>query len=556
MRKLIIVLSCCIVLLLLGYTSYRGYQIWKQRHGMTMAQEYFAKGDQRSAMLFLQQVLHVNPRNIEASREMANLTQLSRSPNALVWRQRVVELDPTSSKDRLALVQAAIVFHDYSIATNSLTGMSDADKNTAAYQDIAGTVALMGGQLDEAEAHFSEAIRLDPSNQTSELNLSVVRLHRTNTLDMAEARIALQRVILNSTNVTVVSQARRELVNDALRFNDMSTALAISQDMVNGANVLFADKLLRLDVLQKSKSPEFKSALSADKGEAATNSEELYDLTNWQMDRLSVTETYHWLKSLPIQTQTNQPAAILIAQCQLGLRAWHEMETSLESQNWTGLEFMRHALIARSLREQDLTEASTAEWNVAVKSTNGQKSGLSALFRLAASWKWDKEGEQVLWTVVKQYPEEKWAAPVLTQALSTWHRTSSLMELFKILHQRDPNDPSAKNNLAMMELLLNVQDGNPSGMAQEVYDLSPTNAGYASTYAFSLYLQGKNADGLKVMQQLNLKDRENLSITGYYGLLLKANGNKSEAKEYLNRAFKGNLLPEEQKLFDQAVAGL
>lgn len=556
MRKIIIVLSCCIVFLLLGYTSYRGYQIWKQRHEMTLAKEYFVKGDRRSAMLFLQQVLHTNPRNVEATREMANLSELSRSPSALIWRQRVVELDPTSPKDRMALVQTSILFHDYSIATNTLAGMSDADKHSAAYQDIAGTVALMGGELDDAEAHFSEAIRLDPSNQTSELNLSVVRLHRTNSLDMAEARIALQRVVLNSTNANVVSQARRELINDAMRFNDTSTALAISQDLAKAINAAFEDKLLRLDVLQKAKSPEFKSALSADRHEAATNSAELYDLTDWQLSRLSPTEAYSWLKSLPMQTQTNQPAAILIAQCQVELGAWHDMETALESQNWAELEFMRHALLARALREQGLGEASTAEWNVAVKSTNNQKVGLTALFRLAASWNWNREGEQILWIVVKQYPEEKWAAPILAQALSAWHRTRSLMELFSIMHQRDLNDPGVKNNLAMMTLLLNVPDGNPSGMAKEVYDLSPTNADYASTYAFSLYLQGKNADGLKAMQQLNPKDLEKPSIAGYYGLLLKANGNKIEAKKYLNLAFKGNLLPEEQKLFDEAKAGL
>ncbi len=458
MRKIIIVLACCIVFLLLGYTGYRGYQIWKQRHGMTMAKEYFEKGDSLNARLYLQQVLHANPRNIEATRELANLNELARSPSTLAWRQRVVELDPTSSKDRLALVQTCVLFHDYPLATNTLADMSDADKHTAAYQDLAGTVALMGGQLDEAEAHFSEAIRLDPANQTSELNLSVVRLHRTNTLDMAEARIALQRVILNSTNTSVVSQARRELVNDAMRFNDTSTALAISQDLVKGTNAAFADKLLRLDVLQKDKRPEFNVALSADQREAATNSGALYDLTGWQMSHLSTTEAYGWLKDLPISTRTNQPAAILIAQCQVQLKAWHELETTLESQNWDALEFMRHALLARSLREQGLAEASTAEWNVAVKSTYNQKGGLTALFRLAASWNWNHEAEQVLWTVVKQYPEEKWAAPVLAQALVAWHRTSSLRELFNILHQRNPNDPSTKNNLAMIALLLGVQE--------------------------------------------------------------------------------------------------
>ena len=80
--------------------------------------------------------------------------------------------------DRLALVQAAIIFQDYTLASNTLEGVSAADTKTVAYNNIAGTVALVEGQLDQAEAHFSEAIRLDPSNPVPQVNLAVVRLHR------------------------------------------------------------------------------------------------------------------------------------------------------------------------------------------------------------------------------------------------------------------------------------------------------------------------------------------------------------------------------------------
>ena len=45
MRKTIIILSCCVGLMLLGYSGCRGYETWKQSHGMAMAREYFAKGD-------------------------------------------------------------------------------------------------------------------------------------------------------------------------------------------------------------------------------------------------------------------------------------------------------------------------------------------------------------------------------------------------------------------------------------------------------------------------------------------------------------------------------
>lgn len=61
MRKIIIILAGCIVLLLLGYTGYRGYQVWNQSHGIAMAKAYFAKGDLPSTILSLEQVLKANP---------------------------------------------------------------------------------------------------------------------------------------------------------------------------------------------------------------------------------------------------------------------------------------------------------------------------------------------------------------------------------------------------------------------------------------------------------------------------------------------------------------
>ena len=554
MRKTIIILSCCIVLLLLGYTGYRGYQVWKQSHGIAMAKAYYAKADYRSTVLSLQQVLKANPRNIEACRMMAGLTEASRSPESLVWRQRVLELNPNSFDDRMFLAQAALIFQDYALATNTLAGVADADKSSAAYHTIAGTAALEGGHPDEAEAHFSEAIRLDPSNPIPQVNLAVVRLHRTNDLDMAEARIALQRVIMNSTNSFLQSQARRELILDAVRFGKMDTATTLSKELAEQTNAVFSDKLLRLDVLLKNKSPELGPTLVSYQREAATDPAKLFDLANWQMGKLSPGEALGWLQSLPVSTRTNQPAALLAATYQLQLGDWHGLQTSLQPQNWGELEFIRHAFVARSLREQNLAAASIAEWGVALNAAGNQKGSVISLFRLAADWNWNSEAEQMLWTVVNRYPEEKWAPAILSQALLAWHRTRSLMELFNIQFKRAPDDLETENNLAITAMLLGAQELKPYDLAQDVYRKSPKNPSYASTYAFSLYLQGKNAEALKVMQQLAPKDLENPAATGYYGLILKANGNKAEAKACLNRA-KPQLI-EEKALFDQAKAGL
>jgi tetratricopeptide (TPR) repeat protein len=563
MRKIIIVLSCCLGLLLVGYTSYRGYQIWKQNHGLAMAQGYFAKGDMRSSLLSLQQVLRINPRNIEACRMMAGVMEAAHISEALLWRQRVLQLNPKSFEDHLALAQAAIVFQNYPLATNALAGVADADKNNAAYHNIAGTAALEGGKPDEAEAHFSECIRLDPSNPIPQVNLAVVRLHRTNDLDIAEARIALQRVITDSTNSTLRSQARRELIEDAMRFNDFPTALTQSKELAQPTNSVFPDKLLRLYVLLKTQSAEFKPTLASYQHEAATDPDKIPDLTKWQVANLSTTEALGWLQNLPMQNRTNRITEMLAAECQLQLKKWGDLQTSIQHQNWSDplypwkdCEFMRHAFIARALREQNLPGASTAEWVVALKAASGQKVDLISLLEKVAAWDWNTEGEQILWIVVNRYPEEKWAAPLLAQTLSNRRRTRSLMELLSIMAKRNPDDLGVKNNLAMTAMLLGAQELKPYDLALQVYQKAATNAADASTYAFSLYLQKKYTEALRVMQELAPKDLNDPAIAGYYGLILKANGNKKEAKAYLNIPSQSQLLTEEQALFEQAKTGL
>ena len=129
------------------------------------------------------------------------------------------------------------------------------------------------------------------------------------------------------------------------------------------------------------------------------------------------------------------------------------------------------------------------------------------------------------------------------------------MQLYTVEAKRHPDSLSAKNNLAMLALLLNAQELKPNQLAQEVYQKAPTNANYASTYAFSLYVQGKPAEALKIMDRLSAKDLEEPSAAGYYGLILKAANQPAKARPYLELADKARVLPEERKIFDRAKAG-
>jgi hypothetical protein len=227
----------------------------------------------------------------------------------------------------------------------------------------------------------------------------------------------------------------------------------------------------------------------------------------------------------------------------------------VETQNWGEMEFVRHAFKARALRGQELAGAAKGEWEQALKAANSQKGSLVMLLRLAAAWNWQSEGEEILWSIVNRYPAEKWAFQGLSQALFTGGRTRPLMMLYSQELKRSPADLGIKNNLAMTAFLLEAKELKPHDLAREVYEKAPTNAAYASTYAYSLHLQEKNAEALKIFQTLTAKQLEDPGIAGYYGLILKATGDKAKARVYLDWAFKSPMLPEEKKIFERAKTG-
>jgi len=550
-----IILLCCVAVLLAGYAGYRGYRVSKNMHLMRLGHEFLAKSDTRNALLSAQAVLRSDPHNLDATRMMAQLAEASRSPTALLWRSRVVELAPHSLADRLALAQTALTMRDYATATNTLEGVDAADKGTAAYHNMAGAAAAAASKPAEAETHFLEASRLEPQNADPQLNLAVVRLHGTNTLDMEESRIVLQRLASNPTNSALRCQALRELTLDAMGHKHQDAGLALSKQLIQETNSAFTDWILRLEVLLETKNAEFKPALANCQREAATNHSEIFELATWEMAKTPPGNALAWLRSLPMNTQTNQPATLLVAECYTLSKDWSGLHAWLEKQRWAELEFLRHAFMSRALRGQELPDTAKTEWEQALKAANSQEQRLVMLLRLASQWNWVNEGEDLLRTIVNRYPQEKWAWQALTQTLSAGGQTRSLMQLFNQEFKRTPSDLTAKNNLAMTAMLLDAKELKPYDLAREAYQQAPTNSFFATTYAYSLYMQGKKAEALKVMQQIKPQDLERPATAGYYGIILKATGDGAKARIYLEKASKAVVLPEERKLFAQAKAG-
>jgi Flp pilus assembly protein TadD len=552
MKKQRFWLPAVAILLGIAFLAYYGYVSTRQARLLKQAREYLARSNTKTALVCLHRALGYNPKDVGACRLMAELSEKASSPAAMLWRSRVVELAPKSTVDRILLAQTAMMFGDYLSATNALEGISKAGKNTAAYHNAAGSVALGGRNFAQAEAHFLEACQMEPTNPAPRMNLAIVRLQSTDPSTLAQARAALGGL---RSNPVLRCQALRESTLDAMRHQQGEDALAFAAELIRETNHVFSDELLRLDVLRASRENEFEAVLAALQTDAAKDSRKIYELVMWQSATTGPAEALKWLLTLPAETQTNQPAALLAAESRSALRDWSGLQASLERQNWAELDFFRHAYQSLSLRGQDLVSSSTIEWQMALNAADNRKEALIMLYRFATAWNWAGQKEDLLWALIRNHPAEKWATASLTKSLLVEGRTRSLMALYNQQMNANPSDLSARNNLAMTALLLGALELRPHDLAREVYRRAHSNPAYVSTYAFSLHIQKKNDSALKVLERLAPQQLEEPAIAGYYGLILRATGNVEKARKYLALAANARLLPEERKLVEEATAG-
>jgi tetratricopeptide (TPR) repeat protein len=549
MRKLFTAFLCLTLVFVAGFAGYRGYKIWKQKRLVKMARTFIAKSDAPNALLCLRQALQSNPHNLEACQLMASFAEAARSPQAVIWRSRLVELQPDSLPDRLALARTALAAGDAVTARKALAGVKESHQKTAVYQLMAGAVDLSAQRFSEAEQHISEAARIEPTNATCQLDLATLRLRKKDPLARAQARATMNTL---AANPTVRCEALRQLTIDALRNTNTAAALVFSDDLLRETNSVFTDRMLHLDILRAAMNTGQRTFLARLQLESAGNPAKAYEVAKWMLAATQAGTTLAWIKTLPGATRTNLPVPLAEADCYMALKDWTGLLTNSASQIWGDLDCLRLTCRARAYKEQGQVGSAKAEWLAAMKAAQTRRELLVQLYNTTSGWRWAPEREDVLWAIVNRYPNEQWAVQALTTWLFDEKRTRSLLTLFGQTVQNDSTNMAALNNLAVTALLLEAWEKKPHELAQAAYAKSPTNASFASTYAYSLLVQKKPEAALRTIERLKPEQLAEPSIAAYYGIILTASGHGDKAKNYLDLASKAKLLPEEEKLVEKA----
>jgi Flp pilus assembly protein TadD len=532
-----------------GLHHYRHHQ---EKRWQNEAQAFMAHGDYRNAALSARKVLALNPNDAPACRVMAGLADRINSPVALEWLRRVVQNEPTV-ENKLLLASAGLKYQKppFPLTVQILDELAPTATNSARYQVVAGTLAINTYHLAEAEAHLETAAKLEPTNGFFRMSIAILGLASTNQTDQVESRAILEKM---KSDESIGLLALRVLVADRLLHKDVAAANIYSSQLAASPHAILADQLQNLEILRQLKSDEFNDRLQTVQEQVATNALAVKEVSAWMQANGLVAESLDWLTGLTIPLLDQRPVQMALAQGYLQSSQWTALLNITDQSNWGDLEFLRFALIFRAWSQLGAAGAADSNWNAAMGEAAGRHEAMTQLLQLAESWHLQPKQEAVLLQMIQEFPEERRAQQELELLYFNSGNTLGLHQFYDILNAHFPDKTAYKNDLAFTSLLLKTDVRKACQWAAEIYAKNPGDPSVASTYAFALHVQGRDKQGLAVMQKLQSAELAQPSVALYYGVLLAATGKTDKAMPWLQIAqTKGHLLPEEHELLSTAM---
>lgn len=530
-----------------GLPRYREFQ---ERTYAAQARQYLDKKDYARAHLRARQTLAINQENATATLVNADIADLANSPLALYWRQRAALLSPTLT-NRLALAATAMRTESFPfrVASQTLSEIEVECATNVAFHLMSGALNVKLGRIDEASVHYSKAVELDPDNPGARMSQAVVSLQSTNTDLFVGSRTTLEW--LHQQGELGILPLR-SLVAESLNRRDYARAEQLSLQALTNSQAAFSDRMVHLSILRASGSSNYPVYLKELQTGSTRNAAQAGALASWLIQAGAAEQAMNWLQELPEETRTVPMLRLAMADGYVARQEWQALDVFLENEHWAALEHVRLGMVSLSARQTGDSGRQKLAWQRAIALASSNPQALQTLVQMASNWNWPLEVETALWTAVERFPRQNWAVDSLKQLFTQQKNTLGFRRLYQVISRHDPADRVAKNNYAILSMLVLKDLRKAHELAAEVYKAEPTNPTFVSTYAFSLHMQGRTAEGVSLLKTLPPATLQEPSMALYYGVLLAATGQQQDAKSFLQKSQQGFMLPEELALLSNA----
>jgi tetratricopeptide (TPR) repeat protein len=530
------------------------YKSWQAKRLLLSARVAADRGAYADASLNLRHILDLLPNDLAAHAMLAELSEKSGDPSAVLWRKRVAELSGGKTDALIAYAAAATRFNQKAAAGEALKAVPPTERATAEYHSAAGALAYASRSFPASVTHYEKAASLAPADLGLQFALANAEM-ATNDYVLQESGRARLRKLQEDAKFQV--KATRSLIGNLANAGEVLAALREARKLVTFPEHEFRDQILFLSLLRGADDSDFHRILASSQQQSMEKPEHARDLLTWMAESGLAKEGIEWatvtnpdLSDLP----ELQPA---IAACYVGAENWTAVLAATHGVNWGPLEYVRHVYRSRALREKGELSLALSDWKIAATAAASRPEAILWLAKTADKWGWPEETEQALWAAVERGADSAWALETLRVRYVKARNTNGLRRVAGQMVKEDPNDLDSQNNFAALSLLLGKEQERAMRLSREIHQQHPDNPDYASTYGYALFRAGDLEGALSVFDKTIPPEKlKEPAVAAYYGIILEGMGNDADARRYLEIAQDGQLLKEELEFVRSALKRL
>ncbi|MBS0657674.1 MAG: hypothetical protein JSR82_05420 [Verrucomicrobia bacterium] len=533
------------------------FRAWRADVWIATAEAEFAKGNLAEANAWTYKTMLRFPENRAAPRLLADICESRGSLLSIRWRLALAESTGYEREATLALARTAVKFAQPGVALDALHRLKDGDLRTAADWILAAEAAALGNQPVKARAALECARLLEPTNERIQARIAMLDANST----LPEMRAAAVRTLqaLAGGSTREAGFALRTLAVTDPRLVDPAVARAAGEEIVRRTASTADELLAALPALESSASPLLEGARQRLTALAGSEPAATLSIARWFYARGRYREAGAALATRPGAPGENLDVAMLQADVWFALGEARLVAETLARQEWSRYDLLREAILLRAL---ELTGQSlpvlAARWDGVLKNLPADPDIAMAVATLADRWGRPREA-LAAWRIVARSSAARLRVHAQRQIFELCLRerqTADLLAAARDLSHEFPADHRMRNNVAYLQLLLNVNTDRAAAIADELAQAHPADAHILSTRAFQLWRQRRLGEARRLLAEAQVRFAEAPEFAFVRTLVAATEGHASAATLAAQLQTRRPLLPEESTLLQDALRGL
>ena len=517
---------------------------WRFNRDLELSAKYEKEGDLRSAMLLLEQLSRLHSSNADIRRQLAAFYERAGQREAVVVWREAMDLDPQNAEGRLGLARSAIRFGDRQTARQALEQLDANGADRVEYHRLRAGLAFLERDPAAQEEHLTALVRLLPGDPKVRLNLAMLHLANPAGLHAPAARETLFE-LARGTEVRI--RAVVELLSDIARrwpqpADERAAALRALADALAPARGPLLEMPSRVDHIDR--------LVAYAMAQPSPTPEDAVSLANWMSLNENTEGALQWIDSLPEEVSRSMVVRTAMAEFAIRIRDWSRLQALLRAGAWGPVpaEAVEQAFRAHRNAAASGRSGVVSGWTAAIEAAKGSPPALRMLLRLADLWAWPAERRQVLLTIARSMPRENWAWRQLIADALGRDDSEQVWQVYQEWRRAVPGEPVVQIEAAIMGFLLGRRPVPDASETAGYVERQPAHTGAAVAHALALRRAGRHAEAAAVLDARPRAEFDELRYGLARGLVLVDAGRAAESAEWLDRAARGPLLPEEKTL--------